>query len=181
MKTLYLIILLIFILNVNLVFSQDKIELKEFGFSMNNPEGWFAYNSNQIVSNLKQFDFNKDEIDRFSKQVIKSYPFETNEIWTQLDSFSISLDEGVEKMKELSSLNPYLAKYKYRILFGVIFIALSNWFGVFPAQTRLFPTRAVRLQRVSRDVFQGLKSPFSLGVKHLGQDSRGYIRQGWCG
>lgn len=37
-------------------------------------------------------------------------------------------------MKELSSLNPYLAKYKYRILFGVIFIALSNWFGVFPAQ-----------------------------------------------
>ena len=37
-------------------------------------------------------------------------------------------------MKELSSLNPYLAKYKYRILFGSIFIALSNWFGVFPAQ-----------------------------------------------
>jgi ATP-binding cassette subfamily B protein len=37
-------------------------------------------------------------------------------------------------MKELSSLNPYLAKYKYRILFGGIFIALSNWFGVFPAQ-----------------------------------------------
>ena len=37
-------------------------------------------------------------------------------------------------MKELSSLNPYLAKYKYRILLGVIFIALSNWFGVFPAQ-----------------------------------------------
>jgi ATP-binding cassette subfamily B protein len=37
-------------------------------------------------------------------------------------------------MKELSSLNPYLAKYKYRILFGFIFIALSNWFGVFPAQ-----------------------------------------------
>jgi ATP-binding cassette subfamily B protein len=37
-------------------------------------------------------------------------------------------------MKELSSLNPYLAKYKYRILFGCIFIALSNWFGVFPAQ-----------------------------------------------
>ncbi len=37
-------------------------------------------------------------------------------------------------MKELSSLNPYLAKYKYRILLGGIFIALSNWFGVFPAQ-----------------------------------------------
>lgn len=75
MKPLYLNVLLIFILNVNLVFCQDKIELKEFGFSMNYPEGWFAYNSNQIVSNLKQFDFNKDEIDRFSKQVIKSVEY----------------------------------------------------------------------------------------------------------
>ncbi len=37
-------------------------------------------------------------------------------------------------MKELFSLNPYLAKYKYRMLLGCIFIALSNWFGVFPAQ-----------------------------------------------
>lgn len=37
-------------------------------------------------------------------------------------------------MKELFSLNPYLAKYKYRMLLGCIFITLSNWFGVFPAQ-----------------------------------------------
>ena len=75
MKTLHFKFLIIFIFHLNFVFSQDKIELKEFGFSMNNPEGWFAYNSNQIVSNLKQFDFNKDEIDRFSKQVIKSVEY----------------------------------------------------------------------------------------------------------
>ncbi len=37
-------------------------------------------------------------------------------------------------MKELFSLNKYLYKYRYRMLLGVIFIVLSNWFGVFPAQ-----------------------------------------------
>lgn len=37
-------------------------------------------------------------------------------------------------MKELLSLNKYLYKYRYRMLLGVIFIVLSNWFGVFPAQ-----------------------------------------------
>jgi len=37
-------------------------------------------------------------------------------------------------MKELFSLNKYLYKYRFRMLLGVIFIVLSNWFGVFPAQ-----------------------------------------------
>ena len=37
-------------------------------------------------------------------------------------------------MKELFSLNKYLYKYRYRMLLGVVFITLSNWFGVFPAQ-----------------------------------------------
>ncbi len=39
-----------------------------------------------------------------------------------------------ETMKELYSLNKYLYKYRFRMLLGVIFIILSNWFGVFPAQ-----------------------------------------------
>lgn len=39
-----------------------------------------------------------------------------------------------ETMKELYSLNKYLYKYRLRMLLGVIFIILSNWFGVFPAQ-----------------------------------------------
>ncbi len=37
-------------------------------------------------------------------------------------------------MKELFSLNKYLYKYRFRMLLGVVFIVLSNWFGVFPAQ-----------------------------------------------
>ncbi len=37
-------------------------------------------------------------------------------------------------MKHLFSLNPYLYRYRYRMLLGVLFVALSNWFGVFPAQ-----------------------------------------------
>ena len=77
MKTSSLNVLLIIILNVNFVFSQDKIELSELGFSMNYPEDWFAYNKNQIISNFKQFEFNKDEFDRFSKQVNKSIDYIT--------------------------------------------------------------------------------------------------------
>jgi ATP-binding cassette, subfamily B, multidrug efflux pump len=37
-------------------------------------------------------------------------------------------------MKELRSINKYLYKYRYRLILGVLFVALSNWFGVFPAQ-----------------------------------------------
>lgn len=40
----------------------------------------------------------------------------------------------IKTMKELFSLNKYLYKYRFRMLLGVIFIVLSNWFGVFPAQ-----------------------------------------------
>ncbi len=37
-------------------------------------------------------------------------------------------------MGELKSLNKYLIKYKFRLLWGVVFIALSNWFTIYPAQ-----------------------------------------------
>jgi hypothetical protein len=36
-----------------------------------------------------------------SKQIRKSYPIETDEIWEQLDSFNISLKEGNERLKAL--------------------------------------------------------------------------------
>ena len=41
------------------------------------------------------------QLQDYSNKVRKSYPFETNEIWNQLDSFNISLEEGIERMKEL--------------------------------------------------------------------------------
>ncbi len=37
-------------------------------------------------------------------------------------------------MKSLNYLNKYLFKYKYRLLFGFVFIVLSNIFAVYPAQ-----------------------------------------------
>lgn len=37
-------------------------------------------------------------------------------------------------MKSLKYLNKYLFKYKYRLLFGFVFIVLSNIFAVYPAQ-----------------------------------------------
>jgi hypothetical protein len=41
------------------------------------------------------------KLQEYSNKVRKSYPLEINEIWDQLDSFNISLDEGIERMKEL--------------------------------------------------------------------------------
>lgn len=37
-------------------------------------------------------------------------------------------------MKELKSLNKYLLKYKWRLLLGVFFIILANWFNLYPAK-----------------------------------------------
>jgi len=34
-------------------------------------------------------------------------------------------------MKSLSYLNKYLVKYKWRLLLGVLFIAISNLFGAY--------------------------------------------------
>jgi hypothetical protein len=41
------------------------------------------------------------QLQEYSNKVRKSYPLETKEIWDQLDSFNISLDEGIERMKDL--------------------------------------------------------------------------------
>ncbi len=37
-------------------------------------------------------------------------------------------------MKELSHLNKYLLKYKYHLIFGLIFIVISNYFAIWPAK-----------------------------------------------
>ena len=37
-------------------------------------------------------------------------------------------------MKALKHLNKYLFKYKYRLLLGIVFIVISNVFGLYPAQ-----------------------------------------------
>ncbi|MEX2595742.1 MAG: ABC transporter transmembrane domain-containing protein, partial [Salibacteraceae bacterium] len=37
-------------------------------------------------------------------------------------------------MKELAHLNKYFLKYKWRLLSGILFVAISNMFAIFPAQ-----------------------------------------------
>jgi ATP-binding cassette subfamily B multidrug efflux pump len=40
----------------------------------------------------------------------------------------------VSHMKELAYLNKFIFKYKYKLIWGVLCIALSNWLSIFPAQ-----------------------------------------------
>lgn len=37
-------------------------------------------------------------------------------------------------MRPLLKLNPYFAKYRWHMLLGTVFIALSNWFAVYSPQ-----------------------------------------------
>jgi hypothetical protein len=34
-------------------------------------------------------------------------------------------------MRPLLTLNPYFAKYRWRMLLGMLFVTLSNWFAVY--------------------------------------------------
>jgi hypothetical protein len=77
MKTIYLSILLTLIFVPKSVFSQEKIELKDLGFSINYPKDWIAFNKSEVIPNIKNYDFNKDVIEAFSKQVNKSVEFIT--------------------------------------------------------------------------------------------------------
>jgi hypothetical protein len=55
------------------------------------------------------------QLQEYSNKVKKSYPLETKEIWDQLDSFNISLDEGIERMKDLferKSIMNFSLEYK---------------------------------------------------------------------
>jgi hypothetical protein len=55
------------------------------------------------------------QLQEYSKKVRNSYPLETNEIWDLLDSFNISLDEGIERMKDLferKSIMNFSLEYK---------------------------------------------------------------------
>ncbi|MEO1255543.1 MAG: ABC transporter, partial [Bacteroidota bacterium] len=36
-------------------------------------------------------------------------------------------------MKDLSYLNKYLLKYKFRLIFGALFIVIANFFAIVPA------------------------------------------------
>lgn len=54
-------------------------------------------------------------------------------------------------MKELSYLNKYLLKYKYRLLLGLLFIILSNFFKIVPA---VIVRQAINLVEENIDLFK---------------------------
>lgn len=61
-------------------------------------------------------------------------------------------------MKELSYLNKYLYKYRYRLLAGFVFVALSNWFGVFPAQIVRIAFDLIRENISIYQIFNGFQN-----------------------
>lgn len=54
-------------------------------------------------------------------------------------------------MKELSYLNKYLLRYKYRLLLGLLFIIISNVFAIIPAQ---IVRRSINLVEENIDLFR---------------------------
>lgn len=64
-------------------------------------------------------------------------------------------------MKELKSINKYLWRYKYRLILGVLFITLSNWFGVFPAQVIRLAFDLVKEQVTIYQSLEGFSSQTS--------------------
>ena len=58
-------------------------------------------------------------------------------------------------MKELKHLNKYLFKYKYLLLWGVLFMILSNFFAVFPAQVVRYAFNLVKENIEMYRMFEG--------------------------
>jgi len=59
-------------------------------------------------------------------------------------------------VKELSHLNKYLYKYKYHLILGIVFIALSNIFQIFPAQLVRYALDTVQENLKIHQSLQGL-------------------------
>lgn len=62
-------------------------------------------------------------------------------------------------MKELSYLNKYLLKYKYHLILGTIFIIISNFFSILPAQ-------------IVRHAFDLIKESIDIYILHSGFDEQ---------
>jgi ATP-binding cassette subfamily B protein len=58
-------------------------------------------------------------------------------------------------MKSLRYLNKYLVKYKWRLLLGILFIAISNVFKIFPAQIIRYAFDIVKETIVQYQVLNG--------------------------
>lgn len=80
-------------------------------------------------------------------------------------------------MKSLKHLNKYLVKYKFRLIFGILFITISNVFAIFPAQVIKEAFDAVRRHLDKTAELEGAvakKSP----VTEFTQEILGYFSKG---
>ena len=59
-------------------------------------------------------------------------------------------------MKSLSYLNKYLLKYKYRLLWGLVFIVISNFFQILPAQVVRYAFNLIKEGISLHGLFDGL-------------------------
>src|SRR5258707_1376575 len=57
-------------------------------------------------------------------------------------------------MKSLAHLNKYFWKYKWQLVFGIIFVVTQNFFAVYPAQIvrKSLDTVVTSLQHINEDV-----------------------------
>jgi len=52
-------------------------------------------------------------------------------------------------MKDLKSLNPYFWKYRWRLFLGILFILISNYFGILAPQMTGFVVDQVKPENKS--------------------------------
>lgn len=64
----YLSFVIVFVLSSPL-FAQKSLELKQFGFSMNEPENWFKNQNDEVWKNINRFDLTEQEREAMFKSL----------------------------------------------------------------------------------------------------------------
>ncbi|KGO86488.1 hypothetical protein Q765_11500 [Flavobacterium rivuli WB 3.3-2 = DSM 21788] len=67
MKTTYFLVLLF--LAATTVFAQEHLELKSLGFAMDAPKGWFKSQDGEVIKNIDNDKFSKDQMEAFLKSL----------------------------------------------------------------------------------------------------------------
>lgn len=60
-----------------MLISQEKFEVSEIGFSINVPKGWLKIENNEVLENLKSFDFTKTQLEEMLASNNSSYDLVT--------------------------------------------------------------------------------------------------------
>lgn len=55
------------LLSVSQAISQERLDLKKIGFSMDLPNGWFTLKNDEVISNLEKFDLTDEQLKNLLK------------------------------------------------------------------------------------------------------------------